>query len=994
MADEFAMIEPDMMAQPLLARLAAAPLLLPRQRAATVLADSLLGHLDADEAAMLAPLLAGEPARALVAGLLAHSPFLGQIMRRHPDWLAAALAHPPEPQLRLWLDEAKAAAAMAEDQAEIMRALRHLKKKAALLIALADCGGVWSVDEAVAALTLTADVAVAATIDMFLAKAAARGAWEPPDPANPGKGSGLIVLALGKHGAGELNYSSDIDIVLFYDAEVAEAAGIAEPSSFYVRLARDLSRILQERTADGYVFRVDLRLRPDPASTQAAVSTRAAYAYYESVGQNWERAAMIKARPIAGDLALGEAFLADLRPFIWRKYFDFAAIADIHAMKRQIQAVKGHEAIAVAGHDVKLGRGGIREIEFFVQTQQLVFGGRRPVLRGRRTLDMLAALTTEGWITPAARDELAAAYRFLRTIEHRLQMRHDEQTQRLPVDADDLAAFARFAGHAGTKAFSSAFTAVARCVEGHYALLFEEGPSLAADAGTLSFTGAEADPDTLATLQRLGFRDAAAAAEVVRGWHFGRRPAVTSARAREALTELTPALLVAFGRSGDPDAALNALDSAFARLPAAVELLSILISHEALLSLFAIILGSAPRLARIVATNPHVLDGVIDPAFGNAEIDRDAIAARIRSVVGDPPPSFEEALDRMRDAARQENFLIGARLLSSIYAPDRAGLAYAKVADGIIRVALDEARRDLVSVHGDVAGVRLAILGLGRLGTCDLTASSDLDLVVLYDSPDMEARSDGPRPLDVVTWAQRFAQRLVMALTAPTRRGTLYEVDLRLRPSGSKGPLAVRLSSFVAYQTEEAELWEHMALTKARVVAGDEVLGAAAMNVVAEVLARRRDPDMVARAVREMRATIADSKGDDKVWDLKLVAGGLTDIDFCAEALILTHAADHPDLLTSDIARVFAVAAGAGLLTPEEADILTRGHRLMNDVIQWQRLTIDGAFDPKTVPGPVMRLIARAAHAPDRKVLAATLAQGRAGARRVFERVVRAGPLP
>jgi glutamate-ammonia-ligase adenylyltransferase len=256
----------------------------------------------------------------------------------------------------------------------------------------------------------------------------------------------------------------------------------------------------------------------------------------------------------------------------------------------------------------------------------------------------------------------------------------------------------------------------------------------------------------------------------------------------------------------------------------------------------------------------------------------------------------------------------------------------------------------------------------------------------------METRSDGPRPLDVVTWAQRFAQRLVMALTAPTRRGTLYEVDLRLRPSGGKGPLAVRLSSFVAYQTEEAELWEHMALTKARVVAGDEALGAAAMNVVAEVLARRRDPDMVARAVREMRATIADSKGDDKVWDLKLVAGGLTDIDFCAEALILAHAADHPDLLTSDIARVFAVAAGAGLLTPEEADILTRGHRLMNDIIQWQRLTIDGAFDPKTVPGPVMRLIARAAHAPDQKVLAATLAQGRAGARRVFERVVRAGP--
>ncbi len=975
--------------QSLAARVRSAPVLPPRRTAARLLDRDLLDRLDAPTHAALSPVLALPAAAELVAGVMGHSPFLAGIIRRDPELLAACLSTAPEESLAGWLDAACATCAAAGSADEVMAALRLLKRQGALLIALADCGGVWDLDKAVGAITALADTAVKATIDYLLRKAAERGAFVPLDPAQPGHGSGLIVLALGKHGAGELNYSSDIDIVLFYDAEIAEAAGIAEPPGFFVRLARDLSRILQERTPDGYVFRVDLRLRPDPASTQAAVSTGAAYAYYESVGQNWERAAMIKARPIAGDMARGFSFLEELKPFIWRKYFDFAAIADIHAMKRQIQAVKGHEAIAIAGHDVKLGRGGIREVEFFVQTQQLVFGGRRPSLRGRRTLDMLAALTDEGWITATARDELAAAYRFLRTIEHRLQMRHDEQTQRLPSDGDDLAGFCRFAGFASTAKFTAAFTAHARRVETHYALLFEDGPSLAAEAGTLSFTGAEADPETLATLQRLGFRDPAQAAEIIRGWHFGRRSAVTSARAREALTELTPALLVAFGRSGDPDAALNTLDNAFARLPAAVELLSILLSHESLLGLFATILGSAPRMARLVSTNPHVLDCVIDPAFGHTEVDKTIIAARIRASVGDPAPSFEDALDRLRDAARQENFLIGARLLSGIYAPQKAGLAYAKVADGVIAVALDEARRALVAAHGDVADLRLGVLGLGRLGTRDLTASSDLDLVVIYDAPDMEARSDGARALDVVTWAQRLAQRLVTALTVPTRRGSLYEVDLRLRPSGRKGPLAVRLSSFRAYQASEAELWEHMALTKTRAIAGDRALCDAVIAEVHGVLARPRLPAAVMKQVREMRALIAEAKGDDNIWDLKLVAGGLMDIDFVAEALVLIHAHAHGGLLAGDTAGILRAAATARVLSPDDMQTLTGAHRLMNDVIHWQRLTVDGEFDPTTVPLPVMRLIARAANAPDASVLTSLLAETRHAVRAVFSRLTR-----
>lgn len=967
-----------------LARIAAAPVLMPRQTSGAVIGRE---WPDGTAGAELAELLATDRAAALVAGVMSHSPFLAQIMRLNPGWLAAALADDPAARFEALCRQATEAAAAASSFEEIMPALRRFRNEAALLIGLADCGGVWGVDEVVAALSRTADTVVAAAVDHCLRRAAERGAYNLQDPEEPGRGSGLVVLAMGKHGAGELNYSSDIDLVVFYDPEIAEERGVAEPASFFVRLTRDMARIIQERTPDGYCFRVDLRLRPDPASTQPAVSLAAAFAYYESVGQNWERAAFIKARPVAGDIARGEAFLKDLAPFIWRKYFDFAAIADIHAMKRQIQAVKGHEAIAVAGHDVKLGRGGIREIEFFVQTQQLVFGGRRPALRGRGTLAMLAALSAEGWITPAARDELAAAYRFLRGVEHRIQMRHDEQTQRLPAETAELAAFARFCGHRTLEAFERAFRTQAERVESHYALLFEEGPSLAAEAGTLSFTGADLDPATIETLHRLGFAEAETAAETVRGWHFGRRSAVTSARAREVLTELTPALLVAFGRSADPDAALNALDAAFARMPAAVELLSMLRAHETLLGVFATILGSAPRLARIVSHNPHVLDSVIDPAFNSPSVDPAAKRARITAALG-AAPAFEDALDRLRDAARQENFLVGARLITGVFSPEAAGRAYAAVADAVIDLALTEARRDMERAHGEISGSAMAVLALGRLGVRDLTATSDLDLVILYDAPDMEARSSGPRPLDAVTWHQRLAQRLITALTVPTRRGTLYEIDLRLRPQGGKGPLAVRLASFRDYQRDEAELWEHLALTKARFCAGDAALGDSAMDFVREMLRRPRKPEKVWREVGAMRALIASAKGDKGPWDLKLAPGGLTDVDFAREGLILAHAAAHPDLAASPFGKMLPLALGHGLISPADADALQEGARLMNAVIHWQRLTMEGGVEPDGAPAPVMRMICKATNMADPSVLAAALAEARASVRLVFERLV------
>src|SRR5271155_3975061 len=587
----------------------------PRLSAPAEARRRLAALLEQPSAAGLAPEPSRGRTRDVLLGLAEHSPYLWTLIKDDPARLARPLRRPPGESLDAIVSAL--AGRREDDEAELMAALRRSKRESALLIALADIGGLWDVVAATEALTRFADAAVGAALAFLLRRHARPGLLAlDPDAPDPQRGSGVTVLALGKHGARELNYSSDVDLIVLYDPAAASIPAGIEPGPLFVRMTKALARLMQERTSDGYALRVDLRLRPDPASTPAALSTLSAYSYYETVGQNWERAALIKARPAAGDLELGKRFLTDLAPFIWRKYFDYAAIADIHAMKRQIHAVRGHERVVVPGHDIKLGRGGIREIEFFVQTPQLIFGGRRPQMRGARTLDMLRQLNAEHWVSAEAVDDLSRSYVFLRRVEHRLQMVRDEQTQRLPFDRPALARFARFCGYSRLDSFARDVTRHLTRVEHHYARLFEDAPALSAAAGNLVFTGVADDPDTLATLRALGFQRPEAAAETVRGRHFGRRAAVRSPRAREGLTELTPALLEAFAGSGDPDAALAAFDEALARMPASVELMSILRSNAALRELFGDVLGAAPRLAQVIATRPHVLDAAIDPARG------------------------------------------------------------------------------------------------------------------------------------------------------------------------------------------------------------------------------------------------------------------------------------------------------------------------------------------------------------------------------------------
>jgi glutamate-ammonia-ligase adenylyltransferase len=932
-------------------------------------------------------LVKSEKVQALLLAIADHSPFLWRLIIGDPPRFLRLLRTAPERRLDRLLRELTATCDVLSDQAALMRALRKARQEVALLIGLADLGGIWSLQDVTGALSRAADVFVRCALRYLLRDARAHGRLRCEE-SRLEEDCGLVVLALGKLGAGELNYSSDVDLVVFYDSDCTCVADGVAPGPFYVRLTQALARLLSDRTSDGYVLRVDLRLRPDPGSTAVAISVESALNYYEVVGQNWERAALIKARPIAGDIVLGEALLSELSAFIWRKYFDYAAIADIHAMKRQIHAVRGHGQVIVPGHDLKLGRGGIREIEFFVQTQQLIFGGRRSNLRGRRTLDMLSALQAEGWITRQAVEDLSPAYIQLRTFEHRLQMIADEQTQRLPSDPEALERFARFCGFTGYPAFEAELTRTLLRVEDHYSKLFEHAAGLDTETGSLVFTGVTDDPETLETLRALGFRKPELAAETIRGWHFGRRPAVQSPRAREVLTELIPALLDSLAGSGDPDAALAAFDQALARMPAAVELFSILRANKPVRDLFGDVLGSAPRLASIVAQRPHLLDTAIDPQFLQGITDATAYEARAQRLL--EAPTLEIFLDQARILAQEEAFLIGLRILSGVLDPLEAGPVYSALAESIVSVTLARIETEFQREHGKIPRGRCCVIAMGKLGSREMTAASDLDLILLYAFDRDRPQSDGARPLHASVYYTRLTQRLISALTSATRQGRLYDVDLRLRPSGRSGPVATQLRSFVEYQSNAAETWEHMALARARPIGGDSTLRDDARAAIHAVLTGERDARRIAREASEMRALIEKQKGTGAKFDLKLTQGGIIDIEFITQYLTLAHARSCPDLLLTETGAKLAAALRGGYLSSEQGATLIHAYQLYVRFTQMQRLTLGADADPSIAAEGVKRRLAEAMDVPDLQRAEMQITETARSVRAIFQKVLRA----
>jgi glutamate-ammonia-ligase adenylyltransferase len=901
----------------------------------------------------------------LLLGTFEGSPYLSGLMLREPERVAGILRCMPEAQFEIWRSAAVEAGNTARLIDELMARLRHFKTNVALLTGLADLAGVWPVMTVTSVLTRTADAALQATVRFLFARAVAKGDWlaEPGD-AMPETTSGYIVLAMGKHGAFELNYSSDIDLIVFYDLDRLRLKPGLEPQLFFIRMTRDIVKVMQERTGDGYVFRTDLRLRPDPGATHVALSTAAAMQYYESFGQNWERAAMIKARPVAGDIAAGRELLGELSAYIWRKYLDYAAIADIHAMKRQIHAYRGFGEIAVAGHNIKVGRGGIREIEFFAQTQQLIAGGRQPDVRAPATLDALDRLTARSWIKPKVRDQLSEAYRFLRRLEHRLQMVNDEQTQELPADDVELAKLARFAGFDGIDALAAALVHRLATVQKHYAALFEDSPQLTRHGINMVFAGEADDPATVAALARMGYSQPAHVIAVVRGWHHGRYRAIASPQARESLTVVQPVLIEALAQTANPDAAFASFDRFLSELPAGVQLFGLLRANPQLMQLVAQIMGSAPRLAQILSRRRRLLDAVLDPKVVGALPSRAEIRALVEHELGGAA-DLQEKLDRARVLGAEQSFIIGVRVLSGGIRAAEAGGAYSMLAEELMGGLQAVVEADFVATHGTVAGGGAAIVAMGKLGGAEMTAASDLDLIVVYDyAPDAQ-QSDGERPLAVSQYYARLTQRLISALSAPTAEGRLYDVDMRLRPSGQKGPVATQLSSFIEYQAKEAWTWEHMALTRARLITGPAALRARVEGAIRATLVRHRDRAKIADDVRKMRAMIAAEKGTEDIWDLKQVRGGLVDLEFIAQYLQLIHAAAHPGILSTNTPEVYQRLEAAGLITAADADLLRPAARLLADLTQILRLCYEGPFEPSKAPEGLKRLLAMVGDAPN-----------------------------
>jgi len=918
-----------------------------------------------------------------LAPVFGASPYLAGLARRRPEELAATLSGDPDERL-----DGIVAGALAQgeepDREVARRRLRELKADLHLLTALCDLGGVWDLDEVTGALSRFADAALQASLVHAGRAEVERGRLTELGDDVTGPIPGLFCIAMGKHGAFELNYSSDIDFTVFYEPNALRLAAGAEPAATAVRITQSLAAMLQDRTEDGYVFRIDLRLRPDPSSTQAAVPVPAAFEYYESVGQNWERAAFIKARAVAGDVPRGEAFLTELQPFIWRRHLDFAAIADIHSIKRQIHVHKADDRLEAKGADLKLGRGGIREIEFYAQTQQLILGGRHPELRPSRTVDALRALNAAGHVDAETTDFLCKAYADLRALEHRVQMLADDQTHRLPEADADRRRVAALWGHDSLRGFDAAVGRLLKGVNSRYGELFKGEEPLSSRFGSLIFTGVDDDPETLATLKRMGFSNPERISQTIRGWHHGRIAATRTERGRELFTRLAPRLLEAAQATGSPDVAFNRYADFFERLPSGVQIQSLFLAQPKLFELVVEVMAFAPQLANTLARRPAALDALLDPAFFAPFAAGEGEAA-VRQALSNAR-DFEEAMDLARRMHREQAFRIGVQVMSGSASAADAGAAFADLADLIIQGLAPAALAETTRQGGDFRG-EVAVVALGKAGSREMTAQSDLDLMTLYRAVEPAAMS-AVKGWAADTFYARFTQRLIAALSAPTGEGTLYEVDMQLRPTGSKGPVAVSFAAFEDYYDGEAETWELLALTRARVVwSTSEAFAREAAAAVEDALRRPRDAAKTAKDVREMRQLMERERPPKGDWDLKLSPGGLVDVEFAAQHLQLVHAAAGGPL-RQNTGEALAAIRAAHLADPHSLDALEAAWRLQQDLTQLLKVALEDDADPEAEPKALKALLARAGGVRDFRALKKALAGVRKAARKAFEKVV------
>ncbi|MCR8546998.1 bifunctional [glutamate--ammonia ligase]-adenylyl-L-tyrosine phosphorylase/[glutamate--ammonia-ligase] adenylyltransferase [Salipiger sp. P9] len=862
-----------------------------------------------EEARAAAPWASGDVAT-LLAGAGGSSPYLKGLIGKESAWLEGALAD-PEVALPALFD------ALEDTPADKLdNALRQGKRRVALLTGLADLAGVWPLAEVTGALTQFADLAARLALEAAIAREIRRGKLPGATEEDIAIAGGMVVLAMGKMGAFELNYSSDIDLICLFDQDRFERDDFHEARSAFVRATRKMSATLSDLTGEGYVFRTDLRLRPDPAVTPVCIAMEAAERYYESLGRAWERAAYIKARPCAGDIAAGERFLDTLRPFVWRRHLDFAAIQDAHDMRLRYRDKKGHGPITLPGHDMKLGRGGIREIEFFTQTRQIIAGGRDPDLRVRGTVDGLRVLSEKGWVPFDVTERLTDHYRAHREVEHRVQMVNDAQTHLLPGSGDG---FDRLAALMGRDRAELEHDLKARLEEVHE---LTEG-FFAPDARD----GRKCEvPDELER------------SELLARWTS--YPALRSGRAMEIFSRLRPEILSRLARAAKPQEALAAFDGFLAGLPAGVQLFSLFDANPQLIDLLVDIVSTSPDLARHLSRHSSVFDAVIGGDFFSPWPGAAALTAELGEILA-REGDYERRLDMARRWAKEWHFRAGVHLLRGLSEPEEAGQCYADLAEAALAAVLPVVQEEFARKHGPAPGRGAVVVGMGSLGARRLHALSDLDLIVIYDPAGVEA-SEGRRPLQSRQYYARLTQALITAMTAPMAEGKLYEVDMRLRPSGNQGPVATSLASFTEYQRKQAWVWEHLALTRARVVAGPVELAEEVEALRAGILAAPPPRAKVLGELAEMRARIAAAKGQGDPWDPKLGRGRMQDIELLAQAgALLSGRAPRRT------ARGLAAAARDGWLEKAEADHLAATYRLCWSLQIGARLITEGALDPE-----------------------------------------------
>ncbi|MEM7732284.1 MAG: glutamine-synthetase adenylyltransferase [Pseudomonadota bacterium] len=847
----------------------------------------------------------------LIEGAAGCSPYLRALCHSEAEWLREALDM-PEAHFENLLNIAEAA-----PLDEMADALRQTKRRAALLLALADLAGVWSLKDVTARLTRFADLAVGLALRAAIEPELRRGKIPGQTEEDIDSAAGMVVLAMGKMGAGELNYSSDIDLICLFDETRFDPGDYDAARAGFVRATRKMAAMLNDRTSEGYVFRTDLRLRPDPAVTPVCLAMARAEAYYESLGRTWERAAYIKARACAGDIPAGARFLHTLTPFVWRKHLDFAAIEDAHNMRLRIRAHKRlPKRITLPGHNMKLGRGGIREIEFFTQTQQLISGGRDPDLRVRGTQDGMTRLAEKDWIPTDVAEDLSDHYAFHRMVEHRVQMIHDAQTHELPGNDDG---FERLAALMDRQCEDLQDELLDRLTRVHTRIERFFSPDGAASDGPVAQVP---QPELDQTL--------------IARWES--YPALRSDRARQIFRRLQPDILSRLSASLDPHAATRALDGFLSGLPAGVQLLSMFEARPQLLDLLVDIAGTAPGLAAYLSRNSMVFEAVIGGQFfsdwpGEAALRVDLTERLVAQT------DYEGVLDATRAWAREWHFRVGVHHLRGLIGSDEAGRQYADLAGAVVAALWPRVLAQFASKHGSPPGRGAAVVAMGSLGAGKLNASSDLDLIVIYDAPG-DGTSDGPRPLPTRTYYARVTQALITALTVPMAEGRLYEVDMRLRPSGNQGPVATSWAAFQSYQQDEAWVWEYLALTRARVVAGPDDLAGDIEGFRRGLLAQKGMRARVLAGVADMRARIAEAKAPEGELDTKLGPGRLQDIELMAQAGALIAADDARDVRAG-----LAAGSRAGIFSVEEEGILHRAYALCWSITQVARLLGDTAFD-------------------------------------------------